>query len=735
MITAPPDRDFDANQARVQQSFSSDLGSSSSVASTESWDQLSNLSSGLRAILAEYLSERHIEHVLKACAFAELAHLGVERKSGEPYIIHPIAVAEILGRMRLDTESLIAALLHDVIEDTDVSKDEIIQRFGQTVADLVDGLTKLTVSNNKNDNKAATLRKILIATLNDPRVIVIKLADRLHNMSTLFALKPNRRQEIASETLNIFIPIARLVGVNEIADQLELYCYQNLEPELFTRLHHELERSYSERMHAREYWAYEIEKFISSQKLLGKPTSINNEIMLYQRFLNEHADLHTLLHTHAYEIELETIAECDQLAKVVRDHFIWSQLTDHIRNPLPGGNQALLLSISDERGRLDITLRTRLMRETAQLGVVLGETALQSSRSAIQASLRNLSELIDKDCATNTFDALLDYLHREKISVYTKDGDLHELPQGATVVDFAYAASLYLGNHAVAAMVDGVACPLATPLISGQKVEIVTDDLATPNPDWLGFVNTGKARRAIQHVLKASDPADRLALGQQALNRALQLYQLNLRDLSEQDWYDVLAWQKLKTRDQLFEKIAVGALLPQLVATRLQSQLSNLKPTLDSTLPSQVLNQSHNLIAGTDGLDVRYAPCCVPILGDPIEGHLTRRGLVVHRSRCRNLVHELNRHPENVVHLLWQDSEDSDPRFPAHLKLDRALTDDESTELIYLIRRSQGGVERLESHEDSTNLSVLVRDRNHLARLIQEMRILLDFPSVVRFGL
>jgi guanosine-3',5'-bis(diphosphate) 3'-pyrophosphohydrolase len=727
MVTASPDRDFELNQARVQHNFST-----SSVITTENCDRLSNLSHGLRVILAEYLPDLHILQVLKACSFAELAHLGVVRKSGEPYIIHPIAVAEILGRMRLDTESLVAALLHDVIEDTDVSKEEIIERFGQTVADLVDGLTKLTVSNNKNDNKAATLRKILIATLNDPRVIVIKLADRLHNMSTLFALKPNRRQEIAAETLNIFVPIARLVGVNEIADQLEMYCYQNLEPELFTRLHDELERSYTERTQAREYWASEIEKFISSQKLQGKPTSINNEIMLYQRFLNEHSDLHTLLHTHAYEIELETIAECDQLAHVVRNHFIWSQLTDHIRNPLPGGNQALLLSISDERGRLDITLRTRLMRETAQLGVVLGETALQSSRSAIQASLRNLSDLIDKDCATNTFDALLDYLHREKISVYTKDGDLHELPQGATAVDFAYAASLYLGNHAVAARIDGVACPLATPLLSGQKVEIVTDDLATPNPDWLGFVNTGKARRAIQQVLKASNPADRLALGQQALNRALQMYQLDIRDLSEQDWYDVLAWQKLKTKDQLIEKIAVGALLPQLVATRLQSQLSKLRPT-DSNYP--ILNSSNNLIAGTDGIDVRYAPCCVPILGDPIEGHLTRRGLVVHRNRCRNLIHELNRHPENVVHLRWQDSEESDPRFPAHLKLDRALTDDESTQLIYLIRRSKGGVERLESHEDSTNLSVLVRDRNHLARLIQEMRILLDFPSVTRFGL
>ena len=246
MITAQPDRDLESNQARVQQPFSSDLGSSSSATSAAERSSLSSLTEVLRETIEEYLSEAQVEQVMAACTFAELAHLGVVRKSGEPYIVHPIAVAEILGHMRLDTESLIAALLHDVIEDTDISKEEIIQRFGETVADLVDGLTKLTVSNNKNDNKAATLRKILIATLNDPRVIVIKLADRLHNMSTLSALKPNRRQEIAAETLNIFVPIARLVGVNDIADQLELYCYQNLEPELFTRLDLELERHHAD---------------------------------------------------------------------------------------------------------------------------------------------------------------------------------------------------------------------------------------------------------------------------------------------------------------------------------------------------------------------------------------------------------------------------------------------------------------------------------------------------------
>jgi len=736
MTTALPDRGLEQSQEhgkRAVFSRTADFASltcgnkSAAMTATTGWGILSNLTASLRAALSEYLLPSQIEQVMQACVFADMAHLGIMRKSGEPYIIHPIAVAEILAQMRLDTDSLKAALLHDVIEDTDVSKEEITTHFGQTVAEIVDGLTKLTVSNDKNDNRAATLRKILTATLHDPRVIVIKLADRLHNMSTLFALKPERRKAIASETLSIFVPMARLVGVNDLADKLELLCYENLEPELYKKLHDELVRTEDERLKAKMHWAGEIEHFILDHGLHGTPMVIHNDITLYQRFLNEHVDIPTLLNTHAYEIEMDTVAECDHLATVVREHFIWSQLTDHIRNPLPGGNQALLLSLSDERGRLDIILRTKLMRQTAQLGVVLGETAPQSSRSAIQASLRNLGELVDKDSAENTFNALLDYLHREKVLAYTPDGDLHELPQGATIVDFAYAASLYLGNHAIAAKMNGKTCPLATPLISGQTVEISTDDLATPNPDWLGFVNTAKARRAIQQALRSSDPTDRFTLGQQALDRALSRYHVDLQEISDVDWQDVLTWQVLKSKQQLFEKIAVGALLPQLVATRLMSHRPEVhRPAAEA--------RSHNLIKGADGLDVRYAPCCIPILGDRIEGHLTRRGLVVHRRRCRNLIHELNHHPENVVRLSWQDTTETDPRFPVHLKIDRVISDEESTHVIYLIRQFQGGVERLENHEDGTNISILVRDRNHLARLIQEMRILLDFPKVTRFG-
>ncbi|MEY4516099.1 MAG: hypothetical protein RL180_445, partial [Pseudomonadota bacterium] len=484
----------------------------------------------LADILEEYLDNDDVLQVLLACDFADAAHGGVLRKSGEPYILHPIAVSGILGHMRLDADSLMAALLHDVIEDTDIGEDEIAGRFGQKVAELVDGVTKMTISKDKQINKAASFRKILTATLHDPRVIVIKLADRLHNMSTLEALAPEKRERIARETIDIFVPMARLVGMNDIADQLEKLCLENLEPLLYDCLTTALHDSTEQRQHMRQQRASELVASIQQLDLHGSLTPRDNDILIYQRFFKDEGDLASLLATHAFEVVLDSVAECDRLAQALQQRFDWSHCRDHIRHPLPGGNQALMLSLRDGQGTIDLTLQTPRMREAARLGVVLGDAAPQATRSAIQASLHNLRELIDRDCAKSTFNALLEYLHRDKVFVYTPDNDLHELPQGATAVDFAYAASLFIGNHAVGARIDNVVRPLGTPLVSGQVIEIITDVLATPNPDWLSFVNTQKARRAIQNMLRDQDADDQRTIGKQALNRALRLYHRDIRD-------------------------------------------------------------------------------------------------------------------------------------------------------------------------------------------------------------
>ncbi|MDV2438851.1 RelA/SpoT family protein [Acinetobacter gerneri] len=678
----------------------------------------------LNIIIDAYLKPNDVESVLAACDYADIAHSGVTRKSGEPYILHPIAVSCILAHMRLDADTLKAALLHDVIEDTDFSKDDITEKFGKVVAELVDGVTKLSHSSDKEYNKAATFRKILQATLQDPRVIIIKLADRYHNMTTLGALRPDKRARIAQETFDIFVPMARLVGMNEMADNLEHLCYQNLDLDMYNNVQENLLITKPERCKYQTIWEQNLADLLNTYSIQGRIKKKNNNIELLRHFVKNEIDLQELTHSHAFEIILQSIADCDRLVEALRENFKVLHFEDHIRRPLPGGNQSLMIRLKGEKTTLSLTIQTELMRKAARFGVVLGENAPQACRSAIQASMKNLNILIGGDCAKTTFNDLLDYLHQEKIWVYTPHGQLHELPQGATAVDFAYSASLFLGNHAVGAKINGDIKPLSTPLVSGQVVEVITDVLATPNPDWLSFVNTQKARRSIQNILKEQDPEEQRLVGQQALNRALKLFNRSVKDLSEEDWTDLLQWRHIENKETLYEQIAVGDLLPQLVANHLYAQ-----DQADDT-PS-----SDRLIQGTDGVDVKYAHCCNPVLGDPIQGHLSRRGLIVHRARCHNLMHEQHMHPENIMALHWTSEDEDDVNFSAYLSIDMLLSDEQISELIYLCRKSKTGVESVRAHEDKTYVNIVVNNRNQIAQIIRELRMHFGFPRITRLAM
>ncbi|KHN67984.1 RelA/SpoT family protein [Acinetobacter calcoaceticus] len=684
-------------------------------------EEVSQAKQQLKLIIDPYLSVSEVEKVLAACDFADLAHTGITRKSGEPYILHPIAVSCILANMRLDAETLMAALLHDVIEDTQYTKEDITEKFGLTVAELVDGVTKLSQSSDKEYNKAASFRKILQATLQDPRVIIIKLADRYHNMTTLGALRPDKRARIAQETLDIFVPMARLVGMNEMGDNLENLCYQNLDLDMFDNVQNALRLTKPERCKYQSIWEQNLAELLHNYHIQGRIKKKNNNIELLRHFVKNEMDLQELTHSHAFEIVLQSIADCDRLVDALRENFQVIQYQDHIRRPLPGGNQSLLIKLKGEKTTLSLTIQTELMRKAARFGVVLGENAPQTCRSAIQASMQNLNTLIDGECAKTTFNDLLDYLHQEKIWVYTPHGQLHELPQGATVVDFAYSASLFLGNHAVGAKVDGEIKPLSTPLISGQVIEVITDVLATPNPDWLSFINTQKARRALQHVLKDQDIEEQRLVGAQALSRALKLFNRSINDLSEADWLDLLQWRHIDNKNTLFEQIAVGDLLPQLVANHLFAHDKH----------PQVEN-SDRLIQSTEGIDVKYAHCCNPVLGDPIQGHLTRRGLIVHRIRCHNLLHEQHLHPENIMPLQWKADDVDDVRFTAYLAIDRAMNDEQVSDLIYQCRKNNAGVEMVHSNEQRTFVNIVVNNRKHIAKVIRDLRMHYGFPRIER---
>lgn len=685
--------------------------------------QVSQARQQLKIIIDAYLSASDVERVLVACDYADIAHDGITRKSGEPYILHPIAVSSILSHMRLDAETLMAALLHDVIEDTDFNKEDITEKFGRTVAELVDGVTKLSHSSDKEYNKAASFRKILQATLQDPRVIIIKLADRYHNMTTLGSLRPDKRRRIAQETFDIFVPMARIVGMNEMADNLEHLCYQNLDLDMFNNVQEALFQTKPKRCEYQSIWEKNLTQLLQQHQIAGRIKKKNNNIELLRHFVKNDINLQELTHSHAFEIILQSIADCDRLAEILRENFQILHYEDHIRRPLPGGNQSLMMRLKGEKTTLSLTIQTELMRKAARFGVVLGENAPQACRSAIQASMQNLNVLVDGECAKTTFSDLLDYLHQEKIWVYTPHGNLHELPQGATAVDFAYSASLFLGNHAVGAKVNGETKPLSTPLISGQVIEIITDVLATPNPDWLSFINTQKARRALQNILRDQDIEEQQLVGQQALNRALKLFNRSVKDLTEADWIDILQWRHIESKAQLFEQVAVGDLLPQLVANHLFAQ--------DQSLETQ---SSTRLIQGTEGVDVKYAHCCNPVLGDPIQGHLSRRGLIVHRARCHNLLHEQHQHPENIMPLHWASEDADDISFTAYLCIDMVMNDEQISELIYQCRKEKTGVEMVHNHEGKTYVNIVVHNRKQIAQIIRDLRMHFGFPRITRLA-
>ena len=685
--------------------------------------EVSQAKQQLKIIIDAYLSESDVERVLEACDYADVAHDGITRKSGEPYILHPIAVSCILAHMRLDAETLMAALLHDVIEDTEFNKEDIAERFSKTVAELVDGVTKLSHSSDKEYNKAASFRKILQATLQDPRVIIIKLADRYHNMTTLGALRPDKRARIAKETFEIFVPMARLVGMNEMADNLEHLCYQNLDLDMYNNVQDALLQTKPKRCEYQTKWENNLTSLLQEHRISGRIKKKNNNIELLRHFVKNDIDLQELTHSHAFEIILQSIADCDRLADILRSSFQVLHYEDHIRRPLPGGNQSLMMRLKGEKTTLSLTIQTELMRKAARFGVVLGENAPQACRSAIQASMQNLNVLVDGECAKTTFNELLDYLHQEKIWVYTPHGHLHELPQGATAVDFAYSASLFLGNHAVGAKINGETKPLSTPLQSGQVVEIITDVLATPNPDWLSFINTQKARRALQNILRDQDIDEQRLVGQQALNRALKLFNRSVKDLTQADWENVLEWRHVNSPDSLYEQIAVGDLLPQLVANHLFAQDA-----------PQEISASDRLIQGTEGIDVKYAHCCNPVLGDSIQGHLSRRGLIVHRSRCHNLLHEQHLHPENIMPLQWNTEDTEEISFSAYLSININMNDEQVSELIYQCRKEKVGVESVRTHDDKTYVSIVVHNRKQIAEVIRNLRMHFGFPRIARLA-
>lgn len=697
-----------------------------------------------------YLEPKERADILRACHFGDVAHIKDRRKSGEPYITHPMAVAEILAGFLLDKDTIIAAILHDTVEDTEVTDEMLMSEFGETVARLVDGVTKLKSSSmSKQQSQAATFHKILNATLIDPRVLIIKLSDRLHNMSTMDAVREEKQKSTARETLDFYVPFARIMGLNDIADYIELLCYRNLNPVMYNKfndklLQHGLGRNF-QKIEISTY----LQKLLNHLNLKGQVQVLDNRTSMYRQFFKNRGQANRLTRQYDFEVILEDIGACDKLAYHLIQKFEIADhnIKDNIRKPLAGGNQSLSLIYQKDYNFIKVTIMTVRMKEASRLGV-LGNNKNDISQSVIQASLRNMRDLAmvegeDTETSLKVINELMSYLHERKIVCYSPQGRAYELPRGATALDFAYAVGPMVGNIATGADINGEHGKLGLVLADGDTVSIDIDKNATPKADWLGFVATNKARNEILKFLKHLPHEEKEYYGKEALMRALKPYDKSLADLSEQDWSDILAWRGVETQGDIFMQIATGSLLPQLVVSRLFSEEVDIADGAEIT-------QTKHLLAGIKGVEVAFSKCCNPMYGDHIVGHLSaRQGLVVHRHKCYALEKIRAENPYQVIQLNWKvdvkidhDHSVGQLHFPAALKIHAMLNEEQMSQAIYELRDLNIGIEQtiVKADEKSTAtggvgatfIQVVVRSRAHLEEGIIKLRQLLGYPSIMR---
>lgn len=702
----------------------------------------------MRAV--SYLEAKERQDVLRACHFGDVAHIDGVRKSGEPYITHPLAVAEILAGFRLDRDTIISAILHDTVEDTEVTSEFLAQEFGETVARLVDGVTKLKSSSmSKQQSQAATFHKILTATLIDPRVLIIKLSDRLHNMSTLDAVSEDKQKRTAKETLDFYIPFARIMGLNDIADYIELLCYRNLNPVMYTKFTDKLlQHGLGRNLQKIEISTY-LQNLINRLNLTGNVQVLDNRASMYRQFFKNRGEINRLIRQYDFDVVLDDIESCDKLAfyLIQKYEITDSQIRDNIRKPLAGGNQSLSLIYEQDHNHIKVTLMTKRMQEAARLGVISKDKS-GISHSVIQASLRNMRDLVSSDDGDtlNSGDSvaiineLMSYLHKRKIVCYSPKGRAYELPRGSTALDFAYAVGPAIGNIATGADINGEHAKLGNVLADGDSVSIDTDKNALPKAEWLGFVATNKARSEILKVLKHLPDSDKQQYGQEALHRALHTYGKSIDDLTQSDWQDILHWRGVDTQDELFSQIAMGTLLPQLVVSRLFSDEVDIADGNEIT-------QSKHLLAGVRGVEVTFAKCCNPIYGDHIVGHLSSgKGLVIHRHKCFSLDAVRADNPYQILQMNWKDDVKIDYstqqlHFSAALKIFALLNEEQISQVIYELRALNIGIEHTSvKAEDkdktgnvgTTTLHVVVRSRSHLAQGIEKLRQMLGYPNIMR---
>ena len=692
----------------------------------------------LSARLQEYLSPEAVAEVERAFHYAKAAHEGQMRKTGHPYITHPTAVAHILAGMRMDPQTLMAALLHDVIEDTGVGKKTLADAFGSDVAELVDGVSKLTtIFKSRAEAQAENFQKMAMAMARDIRVILVKLADRLHNMRTLGALAREKKERIARETLDYYAPIASRLGMNELRMEFEDLAFQALYPMRAERIGRAVQAARGHRKALMEEIAAALEKCLASEgieaRVLGREKHL---FSIYRKMRQKQKAFADIMDVFGFRIIVDRPDTCYRVLGAVHGLYkpLAGRFKDYIAIPKANGYQSLHTTLFGMHGvPIEIQIRTQQMEAVASNGIAGHWLYKSDEQSPSQARAREwvkgLLELQQR--AGNSLEFIENLkidLFPDEVYVFTPKGRILELPQRASPVDFAYAVHTDIGNTCVACRVDRRLAPLSVQLQSGQTVEIITSEDARPNPDWLSFVVTGKARSSIRHALKHQQVAESRTLGRRLLNRSLANVDTNLANLPSQRISHVLDELGFDTLDDLLEDIGLGNRMAYVVAQHLTQGSSK----------EAALTVEHGgplAIRGTEGLVVAYGKCCYPLPGEPVVGHLSSgRGLVVHLEVCRNLA-ELRERNEALIPVRW--AAEVDGEYSVELRVEVEARKGVIAELAAEITDADANIERINTAERNAHLStvviaLLVRDRVHLARIMRRLRRLTPVIGLAR---
>lgn len=704
------------------------------------------LISDLCAYLESYLNPDQIQEVYRAYLFSAEAHEGQQRLTGEPYIYHPLAVARILADIQMDHQCLMAAILHDVIEDTAIGKEQVAELFGEEIAELVDGVSKLTQIDfrSKAEAQAANLRKMLLAMTRDIRVILIKLADRLHNMRTLGVMRPEKRRRIARETRDIYAPIANRLGINSWRIELEELGFAAYWPMRYRVLRESVSNARGHRKEVLGNIQTAICGRLKEEGVAGEVQGREKHLYsIYKKMRDKKLSFSEVVDVYAFRIVVDRVDTCYRVLGVVHNLYkpVPGRFKDYIAIPKANGYQSLHTVLFGPHGiPIEIQIRTEEMSRLAESGIAahwLYKAGSEASNLADAGASDWLKNLLELQKGVGDSMEFLEHvrvdLFPDEVYVFTPRGKIMVLPRGATVIDFAYAVHTDVGNQCVAARIDRQMVPLRSRLFSGQTVEVITSPTGNPSPAWLNFVVTGKARANIRSYLKNLQGREAEELGRRLLDQALAPHQASVDGLDPVRLSLLLEEFKLEDLDRLLQEIGLGNRMPLLVARRLVDD--------DEQEPEQEVEKSAGkdtsqplVIKGSEGMVVKLAKCCRPIPGDEIVGTFSPgKGIVVHRQECHNIA-DFRKHGDRWLEVEWAREPNGD--FSTEIKVEVGNKRGVLATVAAAISALGSNIENVSMEERDGLTSTLrfvmtVKDRKHLAHIMRRLR---PIPSVLRIA-